>query len=58
MVSVTFTALLMLMFSRLIPFTSSSLSPTHRPACSTHMVRECKHKQNEPNIEIHHGASI
>uniref|UniRef100_A0A8C5BZ05 Uncharacterized protein n=1 Tax=Gadus morhua TaxID=8049 RepID=A0A8C5BZ05_GADMO len=32
----TFTALLMVMLSRLTPFTSTSLSPTHSPACSAH----------------------
>uniref|UniRef100_A0A667XA46 Uncharacterized protein n=1 Tax=Myripristis murdjan TaxID=586833 RepID=A0A667XA46_9TELE len=44
----TFTALLMVMLSRLIPFTSTSLSPTHKPACSlssstllTNMPRPC-----------------
>uniref|UniRef100_A0A8C1V2A2 Uncharacterized protein n=1 Tax=Cyprinus carpio TaxID=7962 RepID=A0A8C1V2A2_CYPCA len=30
----TFTALLIVMLSRLMPFTSTSLSPTHRPANS------------------------
>uniref|UniRef100_A0A3B4CLP3 Uncharacterized protein n=1 Tax=Pygocentrus nattereri TaxID=42514 RepID=A0A3B4CLP3_PYGNA len=30
----TFTALLIVMLSRLIPFTSTSLSPTHNPANS------------------------
>uniref|UniRef100_A0A3Q4GTZ1 Uncharacterized protein n=1 Tax=Neolamprologus brichardi TaxID=32507 RepID=A0A3Q4GTZ1_NEOBR len=30
----TFTALLMVMLSRLMPFTSTSLSPTSRPAAS------------------------
>uniref|UniRef100_A0A8C1JUX9 Uncharacterized protein n=1 Tax=Cyprinus carpio TaxID=7962 RepID=A0A8C1JUX9_CYPCA len=40
------TTLLMLMFSRLTPFTSSSLSPTHRPASSTHThthTHQCTH---------------
>uniref|UniRef100_A0A3Q2YYB2 Uncharacterized protein n=1 Tax=Hippocampus comes TaxID=109280 RepID=A0A3Q2YYB2_HIPCM len=32
----TFTALLMVMLSRLTPFTSTSLSPTSRPASSVH----------------------
>uniref|UniRef100_A0A3Q3ER50 Uncharacterized protein n=1 Tax=Labrus bergylta TaxID=56723 RepID=A0A3Q3ER50_9LABR len=31
----TFTALLMVMLSRLTPFTSTSLSPTVSPACAT-----------------------
>uniref|UniRef100_A0A671YGN9 Uncharacterized protein n=1 Tax=Sparus aurata TaxID=8175 RepID=A0A671YGN9_SPAAU len=35
----TFTALLMVMLSRLTPFTSTSLSPTSRPASS--MLRPC-----------------
>uniref|UniRef100_A0A8C7MB10 Uncharacterized protein n=1 Tax=Oncorhynchus kisutch TaxID=8019 RepID=A0A8C7MB10_ONCKI len=30
----TLTALLIVMLSKLTPFTSTSLSPTHRPACS------------------------
>uniref|UniRef100_A0A8C5R7Y2 Uncharacterized protein n=1 Tax=Leptobrachium leishanense TaxID=445787 RepID=A0A8C5R7Y2_9ANUR len=30
----TLTALLMVMLSKLMPFTSAILSPTHRPACS------------------------
>uniref|UniRef100_A0A8C5HZN6 Uncharacterized protein n=1 Tax=Gouania willdenowi TaxID=441366 RepID=A0A8C5HZN6_GOUWI len=32
----TFTALLMVMLSRLTPFTSTSLSPTVSPACAAH----------------------
>uniref|UniRef100_A0A3Q2D0G4 Uncharacterized protein n=1 Tax=Cyprinodon variegatus TaxID=28743 RepID=A0A3Q2D0G4_CYPVA len=35
----TFTALLMVMLSRLTPFTSTSLSPTVSPACSADMDR-------------------
>uniref|UniRef100_A0A8C9RQY9 Uncharacterized protein n=1 Tax=Scleropages formosus TaxID=113540 RepID=A0A8C9RQY9_SCLFO len=38
----TFTALLIVMLSRLTPFTSTSLSPTHRPAFS---VRTSQHTQ-------------
>uniref|UniRef100_A0A4W6C2P3 Uncharacterized protein n=1 Tax=Lates calcarifer TaxID=8187 RepID=A0A4W6C2P3_LATCA len=43
----TFTALLMVMLSRLMPFTSTSLSPTSRPASSTdkqrseNMIKPC-----------------
>lgn len=35
----TLTALLMVMLSRLIPFTSTSLSPTSRPASSVNTAR-------------------
>uniref|UniRef100_A0A8C6Q3X3 Uncharacterized protein n=1 Tax=Nothobranchius furzeri TaxID=105023 RepID=A0A8C6Q3X3_NOTFU len=38
----TFTALLMVMLSRLTPFTSTSLSPTCRPASSAKRSRQLK----------------
>lgn len=37
----TLTALLMVMFSRLMPFTSTSLSPTSKPASSVEANRWC-----------------
>uniref|UniRef100_A0A4W6DS84 Uncharacterized protein n=1 Tax=Lates calcarifer TaxID=8187 RepID=A0A4W6DS84_LATCA len=40
----TFTALLMVMLSRLTPFTSTSLSPTISPACA-----DCYHVQILPS---------
>uniref|UniRef100_A0A8C4F0S5 Uncharacterized protein n=1 Tax=Dicentrarchus labrax TaxID=13489 RepID=A0A8C4F0S5_DICLA len=42
----TFTALLMVMLSRLIPFTSTSLSPTSRPASSVNKHIEYCNKSN------------
>uniref|UniRef100_A0A8C6KJT6 Uncharacterized protein n=1 Tax=Nothobranchius furzeri TaxID=105023 RepID=A0A8C6KJT6_NOTFU len=43
----TFTALLMVMLSRLTPFTSTSLSPTVSPACAadTHATQRDQQKQ-------------
>uniref|UniRef100_A0A3Q3Q787 Uncharacterized protein n=1 Tax=Monopterus albus TaxID=43700 RepID=A0A3Q3Q787_MONAL len=37
----TFTALLMVMLSRLTPFTSTSLSPTFSPACAANTGGAC-----------------
>uniref|UniRef100_A0A8D0AE39 Uncharacterized protein n=1 Tax=Sander lucioperca TaxID=283035 RepID=A0A8D0AE39_SANLU len=47
----TFTALLIVMLSRLIPFTSTSLSPTNRPASSvdTNTHKYC-HKSNTSTV--------
>uniref|UniRef100_A0A3P9PYH2 Uncharacterized protein n=1 Tax=Poecilia reticulata TaxID=8081 RepID=A0A3P9PYH2_POERE len=41
----TFTALLMVMLSRLTPFTSTSLSPTASPACAADTYKTQHDKQ-------------
>uniref|UniRef100_A0A667ZYH8 Uncharacterized protein n=1 Tax=Myripristis murdjan TaxID=586833 RepID=A0A667ZYH8_9TELE len=50
----TLTALLMVMLSRLTPFTSTSLSPTRRPACSvsTH-THTHTHAHTQKHINTH-----
>uniref|UniRef100_A0A3Q1GDY2 Uncharacterized protein n=1 Tax=Acanthochromis polyacanthus TaxID=80966 RepID=A0A3Q1GDY2_9TELE len=45
----TFTALLMVMLSRLTPFTSTSLSPTVSPACAAD-TGGTRHDKQELNV--------
>uniref|UniRef100_A0A3B4YCV7 Uncharacterized protein n=1 Tax=Seriola lalandi dorsalis TaxID=1841481 RepID=A0A3B4YCV7_SERLL len=49
----TFTALLMVMLSRLTPFTSTSLSPTVSPACAVHGNRA---PSSCPDLTINRGV--
>uniref|UniRef100_A0A3B5QYM8 Uncharacterized protein n=1 Tax=Xiphophorus maculatus TaxID=8083 RepID=A0A3B5QYM8_XIPMA len=51
----TFTALLMVMLSRLTPFTSTSLSPTCRPASSTSKNGRLRHINNKTQQQRESG---
>uniref|UniRef100_A0A674B6J1 Uncharacterized protein n=1 Tax=Salmo trutta TaxID=8032 RepID=A0A674B6J1_SALTR len=50
----TFTALLIVMLSRLIPFTSTNLSPTQRPptycSCGTAGLRPTRQSSSQPML--------
>uniref|UniRef100_A0A6Q2XXN4 Uncharacterized protein n=1 Tax=Esox lucius TaxID=8010 RepID=A0A6Q2XXN4_ESOLU len=54
----TFTALLMVMPSKLIPFTSTSWSPTHRPACSGGERPRSKHTLTETYRTAQPGLNV
>uniref|UniRef100_A0A3P9DRQ2 Uncharacterized protein n=1 Tax=Maylandia zebra TaxID=106582 RepID=A0A3P9DRQ2_9CICH len=47
----TFTALLMVMLSRLTPFTSTSLSPTVSPASAADRIQHEKPEDNIPTCK-------
>uniref|UniRef100_A0A3B4WX71 Uncharacterized protein n=1 Tax=Seriola lalandi dorsalis TaxID=1841481 RepID=A0A3B4WX71_SERLL len=48
----TFTALLMVMLSRLMPFTSTSLSPTSRPASSVKQEKSDTQRLNKSDTHV------
>uniref|UniRef100_A0A8C7ZPQ4 Uncharacterized protein n=1 Tax=Oryzias sinensis TaxID=183150 RepID=A0A8C7ZPQ4_9TELE len=50
----TFTALLMVMLSRLMPFTSTNLSPTCRPASSVNQHPNIIIKKMHSNADVTH----
>uniref|UniRef100_A0A3Q1IZ56 Uncharacterized protein n=1 Tax=Anabas testudineus TaxID=64144 RepID=A0A3Q1IZ56_ANATE len=52
----TFTALLMVMLSRLMPFTSTSLSPTSRPASSPALLLLTVHGRVDEDDPAHGRA--